>query len=372
MSRSRGGATLWGLLSLLSVGCPDDPPEEPPLSEPTLTLENLCTELARADCERLEACGLLSPPLDVGRCMLRQDLIRCAPLRASLSRAVDSGELVFFELAARSCRDRIRSLPCDAGFDADYLRESECRAMISGRSGEGGVCSLPYACAEEHYCEGSSACPGICRRLRGNNEACSLSERCAPDFFCVTPGMRCRSRVALDAPCELSIGGNSCRDGAFCDRSQPGTSKCVPVRGRGSGCRSPDECAPSLRCIGGLCSGGLERDTCQDDRDCQGLLLCSGGRCTLPRGPGEMCGTGTPCGEALVCTSSVGGSRCTPRSIAGEACSREAPCYLDRCVMGMCTSPIADGEACVSSADCYPGRTCSESRCAAIEPSCVE
>lgn len=369
-------ARVWISVMMGFVGaCASDPPAPPPEPE-TISLANLCGELAEADCDRLARCEKLAPPFEGAGCLLRQGLVRCGPFASALSSAAAAGELVFLELAAKACRDAIAALDCTVGANVDYLSLPECRAVVAGNVAEGGACSLPGSCASGLYCSSSGGqCPGRCEPRGGNNAPCSFDAPCEEGLFCATPVMRCHARVAIGAPCEVSIGGNACVEGAFCDASQPGQPLCVVARGRNNGCTNDYECAAGLSCRSNLCSGGLAGDTCVVDGDCTGELACASGRCVRALAANEPCESPriAPCALGLACTSTIGATLCIPQLAQGAACSPvSAPCWLGRCLEGVCAPAAQDGGPCALGGECLPDRFCSNAQCTLGVPSCGE
>ncbi|MCK6548045.1 hypothetical protein L6R52_19495 [Myxococcota bacterium] len=355
------------------AACASDPPV---VVEPdTISLASLCTELAEADCARLARCGKLASPFEGDGCLLRQGLVRCGPFASALSSAAASGEIVFLELAAKACRDAVGALDCTVGPNVDYLSLAECRAVVAGNVAEGGACSLPGSCTSGLYCSSGGQCPGRCAPRGGNNAPCSFSEPCQEGLFCATPAMRCRARVGLGAPCEVSIGGNACVEGTFCDASQPGQPICVVERGRNNGCTNDYECAAGLSCISNLCSGGQLGDTCASHDDCTGDLACASSRCVQPLGDGDECSSPriAPCALGLACTSTTGGTRCVPELVLGAPCAPgSAPCWLGRCIDGACAPAAQDGGACALGGECLPDRYCTNGQCMLGVPRCGE
>ena len=351
-------------VALLACACSSPEPMPPPVESPGIALERLCAELAEADCERLAACGAFYAPFDADLCRQRQAELLCAPTAAALEAAVEAGGLTYFELAARACRSEVEALPCEVGFDHDLLALPACRAMVSPGAAAGEVCHLALACAEGAFCDGAMACPGRCRAFKGNNEPCSGNEPCTEELYCNLTGRRCFARVDLGGACEPSIAGNPCRDGGYCDASQPGQATCRPVRGRGQGCQSSFECIVGARCVANRCSAGVENDTCATSADCVPGLACAQGRCRAPLATDAACAAGgVPCATGLTCTSTRGMELCRPAGLFGELCDADRPCFLGRCAEGTCAPSAADGEACGADADCLPGRTCADSRC---------
>ena len=358
-AQDEGGGRLMRRLALLcccvSAACGGEEMMPPPEEQP-IPLEGLCAALAKADCERLAACGTMAP-LDQASCELRQRALSCAPLQASLQADISVGSLAYFELAARACRDEVAALDCDVGFEHDLLALPGCSGMVEPLAEEGGACATALACGETLYCDPGAACPGTCKKLGQNNDLCGFDQPCAPELFCSLTGMRCRARIDLNGVCELALSGNACADGGFCDASQPGNPLCVPVRGRNQGCTNSFECIPGHRCITNRCSAGLEDDVCERDADCFSDFVCAAGRCAQPLAIDQMCAAnGVACRVGLSCTSTTGGERCRPAPLLGGACDGE--CFLGRCVNGLCEALVEDGQSCGDMGACLPGRAC--------------
>jgi hypothetical protein len=357
--------------ALLLASCGSKKEMMPPPGPPAITIDNLCSELARVDCDRLMSCGSLMPPVDKAACQLRQTAVVCAPYAAALKSSISGGEATFVQLAASTCRDKVSMLGCSVGIDHDFFSIPECKGVVTGMSGVGGHCTLPSSCTTGLVCRSLMACPGTCQAIHQNNDSCADGVPCADGLFCSQLEMRCHAQAPLDQPCEISENGNSCANGAFCDSSQPGVAKCAPVRGKGNGCLSPYECATGLSCVNNLCSGGMLHDACMTDADCGAGLGCALESCEMFVGQGQPC-LSAPCAEGLTCTSSGTRTGCTVDGKIGDACNPiTKPCYLGRCVSGACAAAVADGDACMFKPDCLPGRSCTNGHCAAPQPACA-
>ena len=336
--------------------------------DPNVELAALCGELAKAECARLDECGLLGPPIDVALCMRRISEGQCDPIAGQFVKTVQRGQLSYDAIKGGTCRDTIMATSCDVGFGRNLFAEPACQAVVTGLSGEDGPCTINQACTGDLFCDASAArCPGVCRRLRGNNETCGGGEFCHTDFFCSAMTRRCRARVAITAPCEVSMQGNSCQNGGFCDGTQPGMGPvCVPVRGANTGCTSQFQCAQGLSCVDRFCSGGADGHRCRNDFDCDAPLACAGdGKCRPTLALDTDCTTGgAACREGLTCTSTMSMSKCRPRPVVGQSCAN-AVCYFGRCVNSTCEDPIPDGGECMTTNDCIPGLQCDMGLCAA-------
>lgn len=351
----RRGAMI--LVSLgVSLACGDG---AAPVEPTGIALEALAVELAAVDCARLEACGPVAGGLDGSLCQQRQAQIFYAPLVKKLEVGSESGVLSYFELAAKDCRDAIGKLSCDVGLDHDVLQLPECAGMVRGSGTAGAACPLAEACSEGHYCGGAS-CPGTCTAFLGNNAACTANDRCQAGFYCDVIGRRCLAVAAAGQSCGLSMSGNACALGSYCDLTNPAAPVCRPVRGRGQGCGTNDECITSAVCILSRCSAGELGDGCQDPGDCRLGSRCVMGRCAAPLAVGASCSETTPpCVEGARCQG--GTCALTPR--AGQPCP-ESVCYLGRCVAGTCVDLEPDGASCSAADECLPDRRCEDQRCA--------
>lgn len=356
------------MFALLFAACSsgDDAPGDDDSSQTAgIALAELCGELAAADCDRIETCGLLAGSVDRAACRRRQEAVLCAPVVAAIDDAVRGDGLAYFELAARECRAAIGQRSCEWRFDYDLLDVPACAAMLEPRAEVGEDCHLANACVEGAWCNPGNACPGTCTAFKRNNDACDPGDRCADGFFCGVVNRRCLAQVALDAQCEPPLSGNSCTPGGFCDSSTPGMSVCRPVRGRGAGCQTDNECLVGARCIANRCSTGEDGDNCADASDCGAGLICPARRCVAPVAPGGDCST-IPCSVGNVCRAEV----CEPQAASGEACLADGDCFLGRCENDKCVDLFDDGAACSTPRECFTGRTCDE-RCVVAPRDCA-
>ncbi|MCC7382514.1 MAG: hypothetical protein IT384_11820 [Deltaproteobacteria bacterium] len=363
----RGAKVVIAVSGALLLSCSGEP-ETPPPAE--VAADRLCAELAAAECGRLERCGLLDTSFDRASCdAWYQDGFSCTEAReiAALSAA---GRIGYDARAAASCRDALAATECTLGMRIDLLRSAACNGVFSGGTAEGERCSVDGQCAAGLYCDGlDGACPARCRAPLGNNQPCDGSVRCAAGFFCSATGRRCLAAAGTGAPCELSFAGNSCRDGSFCDSSQPGAARCVMARSRGAGCTSPYQCALGMRCIGGRCSQGREDDGCATDVDCEDGLVCGAAHCVVPGGVDADCASSGACLPSLACVADNGGggARCTARPRLDQTCGGGQPaCFLARCDSEHCVPPAEDGGACSMAEDCRVARGCQASTCLSL------
>lgn len=345
----------FGVVASLGVACGgSDPPVEPT----GILLEALAAELAAADCARLSSCNALPAPLSSATCQARQADLFYAPVVRRIETGVEAGSLSYFELAAKDCREAIGKLACTSGLDHPVLELPACAGMIRGLGAVGAPCPVPTACADGHYC-GGEACPGTCRAYLSNNQACAGGERCGAGLYCDLVGRRCLAVSANGQPCGLSMGGNACATGSYCDQTNPASPVCRPVRGRGQGCGTDDECIVGARCISARCSEGAVGDGCERAADCDPELRCAAGRCAAPIAVGSACmATGAPCVPGASCTDGT----CAELPESGEVCPNNE-CFLGRCVAGTCLAAEPDGAGCSAADECLPGRSCESQRC---------
>jgi hypothetical protein len=309
--------------------------------------------------------------VDLAGCLVRIDALACAPTLAALEGAVAAAELDYFELAGRACVDALGARPCGEGWRLDLLAVPACADAFSPRVEPGGTCSSVVSCAGDAACAGAT-CPGACVARAGINAPCDVGQPCADGLYCGLPSRRCLAAVDRGSPCALSLSGNPCEPGSWCDATMPANPVCRAAKGRGEGCVRDEECAGGARCLRNRCAAGLAGDGCLADDDCGAILACAGGRCVEPLAPDVACAeAGPPCAEGLACTSSAGASLCRPRLLPGAPCGPGAACDLGRCEAGRCVRAAADGEACADAAACLPGRLCTSGRCAPPARACT-
>ncbi len=353
------------LLLVLLVSCGEEKMPEP--QEEELTVENFCTQMAKADCERIEKCGTAQAKA-IEQCISHQEQVWCGPTGKALKEGVGRGEVAFFALAAKRCKKAVSELSCEVGLFHPLLGLDACQDMLEAKAQTGDSCTFALACAEGNYCD-FSACPGTCKAYKTANQPCALNDRCSPDTYCKLTGTRrCTARSDLGAACDPAAIGNSCRDGSFCDASQPGMPVCRAGRGRQEGCQSAYECAQNAACIKNKCSLGLDGDTCEIDLHCADGRRCAEGKCAVLVALEGDCSGGLLCVDGLGCHGKT--NQCTEQPKLGDSCE-EVPCFLGRCVDGTCETSIGDGGACAAAGDCLPGRACSDGVCLPFSPSCL-
>ncbi|MBI2377741.1 MAG: hypothetical protein HYV07_27310 [Deltaproteobacteria bacterium] len=347
------------LAALTLVACADQVP-----SGPSVALSGLCAELARVECDRAAACGLFVGAFDRAACETWFDTVRCRPVVGQLEKALDRGSLSYDGQAARRCVEAVGKTECSGAIRSTLFVDG-CGEPLTGLAQPGDACVLGIECAGAAWCN-LSLCPGACVAPRALGESCEARSPCEEGLYCSTTGT-CLEAVSIGQPCALSLVGNSCKEGSFCDRSGS-DPRCVVGGGRGAACARKVDCAKELSCIRATCSGGEDGDSCDEDEDCDDGLVCgSRGRCAIPAAQGASCEGHGACRPGLACTSTAGTSACLLEPAAGTACSPTgAPCHLSECKEASCVAAALDGEACLEPTDCLPERRCNGGRC---EPS---
>jgi hypothetical protein len=121
--------------------------------------------------------------------------------------------------------------------------------------------------------------------------------------------------------------------------------------------------------------GGAPGGCCKEDKDCAGpdpvVLVCVGGQCKLPAGPGQCwedadCGVNAACEGEFICPC---GALCGPQAdtagkcvpVVGPGCCKaDEECQkqgLEQCVEGVCRAKLPDGQ-CWDGADCTDTQLC--------------
>jgi hypothetical protein len=228
------------------------------------------------------------------------------------------------------------SCPTRVSFDARRQTKGPCSPGGAGcQCGPNNVCATPFECnVTSGYCEA------------GNPSCVKFTAGCACDdtMACSAPAAGKRE-VASYVRCD----DNFCRIA----KSPDPMSMAVPTCAFGSdGCTCRDvsdpsgACDPSLQCVSsGYCTPGCDLGalgcSChiEGTPQCQGLGVCSAGRCILPQ---QYCDASTaapakPCtlGEQGCCCDSAGA--CAPTSGSttpnedGSVTTVGSACVNDRC-----------------------------------------
>jgi hypothetical protein len=254
----------------------------------------------------------------------------------SLSAEVAAGRTAYDPARANACTASLATLGCgDAAAAgptaAGALALPACAGAVAGALASGATCFDDVDCRPGLSCSAAftGTCPGTCAAPAAAGESCALRP-CGAGLACdVGAGATCQPTAGAGGPCP-------CRAGAWCDRS--GTAPvCRAVKGGGSSCSGPAECADGLACAG-------SPSTCQPFRG-------AGSSCT-PTAPG--------CAPGLACDPASGTCQAAPA--AGRACvvtvsatNFTLPCLDGWCDAGAtraCVPYKADGQSCTQDIQC--------------------
>ena len=166
------------------------------------------------------------------------------------------------------------------------IGESGCNAPNTICEGDSdcvdGICVLQEGentCIDDGDCEGDLVCDnGICTTLTviaiGESGCNAPNTICEGDSGCV------------DGICVLQEGENTCYDNGDCGGDlvcDNGTCTTLTVIAIGeSGCNAPNTiCEGDSGCVDGICVLQEGEGTCFDSGDCKGDLVCDNGTCTM-------------------------------------------------------------------------------------------
>lgn len=292
-----------------------------------IPFEKFCAAQLRANCERLQRCGVVTRTADCSTQWAEQSCVVYA-------QAISQGAVRYDAQEAGRCIDEIRSAACDA-FPVVADLPPACRRAIQGGPA-GSACG---ACAAGLVCTFGTGQCGVCEGVQtaAPKAKAELGQPCSPrrgdqggcvgDLACDSDGQgvrTCMQRVPAGSSCDL---GRSCELGLICrpeghqllcgqlaELGEPcDTIRCKSrlrcVEGRclaqlkdGESCISHDQCA-SLNCVG----------TCQQlaevgqpcDLNCRRELTCVDGFCAVPKPAGERCRTHSECAGRGECVEDV-------------------------------------------------------------------
>lgn len=110
-------------------------------------------------------------------------------------------------------------------------------------------------------------------------------------------------------------------------------------------------------------AGSKEKtQTCANDYECTGSLVCSQGVCfdKTAKNKGEPCGNpGDTCAAGSYCDLKAAARFCVARPEANGICSADVPCVETlRCAGGVCLPKYKINEVCTTTDDCATGTTC--------------
>ncbi len=346
-------------------------------------MDQLCDEVARAQCARSVKCGLYAT-LELCEADLAYVLSQDGCGVQAMA-AVKDGRQAYHPDLARNCIDAM--IAQDSCTSTEI--PSQCDAVFDGLVQTSGACFDTADCAGDNFCT-SNTCPGTCQPTKGVGEVINdtQTESCREGLY-MYPGAgtsyTCLERVAGGASCAPRSGGSepqTCVDGFFCES---GTQLCTAKKQAGAAC-TPDsweECAADLDCIESVCTGQPEAadldETCSfvDEILCKGGLFCDvasftgAGTCELRRPAGGACLLDFACDNGLMCdgadlsaTPPVPGTCRPPRGL-GETCTSHSECISDAWCNVTCVARRPVGQSCVESEECMNGY-CANAKCVAL------
>jgi hypothetical protein len=182
----------------------------------------------------------------------------------------------------------------------------------------GGVCK--NTCSPDTDCDqanGYSCISGACGKLKSNGQACAsgLGSECSSG--------NCVGKVCCEGTC---TGCPATAGLQYAGTCATGTGKCATT-----------DCNTGTLCVGGVC-----KNTCSPDTDCDQAngYSCISGACGKKKGLGQQCGTGVECTSNNCVNDGSGGSVCCASTCAG--CADGTSIYTGACsaVDGSCTTSL--------------------------------
>jgi hypothetical protein len=248
------------------------------------------------------------------------------------------------------------------------------------------IAALPTTCGNDGFCDGNGACGKYGTTVPCRDQSCPANSTTQTLAATCDGAGNCPSVQTKD--CKLILcnpATNACYTGcslptqcvstSYCDTQ---TMSCGGLKDQGTSCTDSVQCKTGLKCVNGVCCGGLgNANACPVCQSCAAQGKIAGTCQSEPAGPNGSC----PAGDCLVAACSANGTcavlpqgqscgtpNCntatnTPRVFqcsANGSCA-EAPagksCGDFLCVAGAC--PFS----CKDDADCVSGKVCSGTKC---------
>ncbi|MFI5366621.1 MAG: hypothetical protein ACHQ4J_13465 [Candidatus Binatia bacterium] len=283
--------------------------------------EQACSDLAAANCERLDECiqnGVVDFYGDVATCQARQQQSCVAVLNAPGGTNTDpTVEQCAAAISSASCEDfDLGNIPCfyagtraigqPCGQAVQCVSGAYC-AIVTGTNC--GTCAAPAQPGDS--CMDASCSHGLvcvsenlqCQPLGGSGSACDTDHRCGPGLWCVPPaaGTCDVAGAAVSVPCDptgATAPGCDINAGLYCDAR---TNTCLPVAYASAGGRcgyvngTYTLCTDASACIAvfGQPSGACKA-AAQDGMPCS---IADGPPCLPP----ARCVTGNPTATSGTC-----------------------------------------------------------------------
>ncbi|MGM0558206.1 MAG: hypothetical protein ACQEVA_17610 [Myxococcota bacterium] len=127
------------------------------------------------------------------------------------------------------------------------FEQEECAVGYTCYFGSSGSSCTPVEAKQERepcdyeleVCEGGTACsgdPSICKEVLPIDGDCSDGAECALGLFCNFDTGKCKEHVSPGGPCDISVNGDQCGPGHFCDTpDNENMGTCTPYD-EGSNC----------------------------------------------------------------------------------------------------------------------------------------
>ena len=222
--------------------------------------------------------------------------------------------------------------------------------------------------------------PCMAAGKRPGKAACAFSSQCQSGL-CFSTDSGCSTCNDSPAPGSACPSIGLCPPGTFC---HPKTNRCtdastIMYATQGQPCDL--YASPRVSCVDDLfCappSSGSGSDICTPrpvaGQACTGSCgvgtdcADSTGTCELP----GTCGVGVRCDDATYCRTGDGGFTCAPRATVGQSCSTSRSDGLPRCLApavclnatGKCVAPRALGEICDANNPCTQPLSCTSGIC---------
>ena len=316
-----------------------------------------CTDLAAAQCARLDAC---SANLDTARVYGDAETCKARVKLGCLAAAAAPNTAPNTQDVSEFCGQQFPSFSC-----ADVLNNAAQPACTPppGKLDINGVCLYGRQCASGHCAVPRGLACGNCAPPSMAGDSCAVVP-CGAGLFCSKKAQVCAMGGALMGTCDPD---NPCGAGLSCQGAMPGMNPgdpfmpgmcvaagqqagvpCDPSQAMGPGC-DPNAglyCEASIKRCAKLRASGAGQ-TCGAGYYCTGGAQCVGKPVPVPG-----CSADTDCNAPAKCQSSS--SKCI------ETCTKASDCKSGlnpKCETGVCAftnftcvAPAADGNPCDTAA----------------------
>lgn len=307
---------LVALACILSAGC-----QGRANSNGVLPLADLAEMAEQAVCSQEVRCGLFA---DVASCKAAS-VWKMDPLVAS----INAGRIQYDGKAAAACIEALAALGCNLTDPSDDAAPPVCVSAFRGSVAVGGSCFMDDDCVSGN-CGGKACslpvdcCAGACVAearvptipAGGSCYPPGGSGNCADGTYCdnASAGSTCVTGIVLGQPCDpVGVQSAGCQPPGTCRPSNNSTlgGTCMPPPAEGETCdtnaaicnSSLDYCDNTGTCVRKLAVG----IPCPDRVGCVDYAVCSSGTCISKKKPGEVCDGEQvdPCMGVLVCSGGI-------------------------------------------------------------------